>query len=164
MAGTGDDQQQWRGVDEGWGRRAVDFATLSEPANVREYVALHQRLGVGDGDSVLDVACGAGLALELAAARGATCAGIDASERALAGWARRVARDPNATTAEDVQVLRDAGFDDARILAVTAFVALRLAFSTVNDALGCRPDRAVVDGLPEPVSAAVTWGRPVEDA
>jgi alkylhydroperoxidase family enzyme len=89
---------------------------------------------------------------------------LDAAERALAGWARQVARDPNAATAHDVQVLRDAGFDDARILAVTAFVALRLAFSTVNDALGPRPDRALVDELPEPVSAAVTWGRPVEDA
>ena len=27
----------WRIVDEGWGRRAADFATLSEPANCREY-------------------------------------------------------------------------------------------------------------------------------
>jgi SAM-dependent methyltransferase/alkylhydroperoxidase family enzyme len=71
----------WRVVDEGWGRRAVDFATLSEPANCREYVALHQHLGVGRGDRLLDVACGAGLAIELAAARGATCAGIDASAR-----------------------------------------------------------------------------------
>jgi alkylhydroperoxidase family enzyme len=89
---------------------------------------------------------------------------LDATERALASWARRVARDPNSTTARDVRALRDAGLDDARILAVTAFVALRLAFSTVNDALGSRPDRALVDELPEPVSAAVTWGRPVEDA
>jgi hypothetical protein len=28
-------------VDEGWGRKAVDFATLSEPGNCREYVAVH---------------------------------------------------------------------------------------------------------------------------
>ena len=101
MTGTGHDQQQWRGVDEGWGRRAVDFATLTEPANCREYVALHQHLGVGGGDRLLDVACGAGLAIELAAARGATCAGIDASARLVA-----VARDrvPDA----DVRVGRHA--------------------------------------------------------
>ena len=80
----------WRGVDEGWGRRAVDFATLSEPANCREYVALHDRLLIAPGDRVLDVACGAGLSLELAAIRGAACAGIDASERLVA-----VARDRN---------------------------------------------------------------------
>jgi len=49
-------------VDEGWGRRAVDFATLSEPGNCREYVAIHHRLGISEGDRLLDVACGAGLA------------------------------------------------------------------------------------------------------
>ena len=30
-----DEGENWRGVDEGWGRLAVDFATLSEPANCR---------------------------------------------------------------------------------------------------------------------------------
>ena len=54
-------------------------ATLCEPTNCREYVALHHRLGVGTGDRLLDVACGAGLAVELAGVRGARCAGIDAS-------------------------------------------------------------------------------------
>ena len=38
-----------------------------------------------------------------------------------------------------MQALRDAGFDDAQIFAITVFVAARLAFSTVNDALGARP-------------------------
>jgi SAM-dependent methyltransferase len=80
----------WEMVDEGWGRRAVDFATLSEPGNCREYVALHHRLGISEGDRLLDVACGAGLALELARLRGAECAGIDASPRLVA-----VARDRN---------------------------------------------------------------------
>ncbi len=36
--------------------------------------------------------------------------GLTTSERAMADWARKVARNPNATTAEDVQTLRDAGF------------------------------------------------------
>ncbi|WP_300008972.1 class I SAM-dependent methyltransferase [Pseudonocardia sp.] len=83
-----DDAQAWRGVDEGWGREAVDFATLAEPANCREYVAVHHRLRVDDGDRLLDVACGGGLAIELARLRGAACAGIDASARLVA-----VARD-----------------------------------------------------------------------
>jgi SAM-dependent methyltransferase len=78
------DPLQWTTVDEGWGRRAVDFATLSEPANCREYVALHHMLDVRAGDRLLDVACGSGLALELAALRGAVCAGIDASPRLVA--------------------------------------------------------------------------------
>ena len=75
---------QWETVDEGWGRKAADFATLTEPSNCREYVTAHQRLGLGDGDRLLDVACGSGLAIELAALRGATCAGIDASARLVA--------------------------------------------------------------------------------
>jgi len=88
MTGSAGNAAQWTLVDEGWGRKAADFATLSEPANAREYVALHQALGVGPGDRLLDVACGSGLAVELAAARGATCAGLDASPRLVA-----VARD-----------------------------------------------------------------------
>jgi SAM-dependent methyltransferase len=81
---------QWTLVDEGWGRRAADFAALSEPGNCREYVGLHHRLGVDAGDRLLDVACGSGLAIELARLRGAVGSGIDASPRLVA-----VARDRN---------------------------------------------------------------------
>jgi SAM-dependent methyltransferase len=84
MTREGDRAPDWTVVDEGWGRRAVDFATLSEPANSREYVAMHHRLGVDTGDRLLDVACGAGLAMELAGLRGADCAGVDASPRLVA--------------------------------------------------------------------------------
>jgi SAM-dependent methyltransferase len=87
---TGTQVPQWVMVDEGWGHGAVDFATLSEPGNCREYVAMHHQLGVDAGDRLLDVACGSGLAIELARLRGASCSGIDASPRLLA-----VARDRN---------------------------------------------------------------------
>lgn len=85
---------------------------------------------------------------------------LDQDEQALARWARQLARDPNATSPEDVQSLRDAGFDDAAILALTHFVALRLAFSTVNDALGTQPDTALADDVAPEVRDTVTWGRP----
>jgi alkylhydroperoxidase family enzyme len=85
---------------------------------------------------------------------------LDSSERALARWARRLARDPNATTAADVQSLRDAGFEDAQIFAVSVFVALRIAFSTVNDALGAQPDGQLRVDAPAVVRDAVTFGRP----
>jgi SAM-dependent methyltransferase len=78
------DSPGWEIVDEGWGRQAVDFSTLSEPSNCREYVALHHQLGVDAGNRLLDVACGSGLAIELARLRGATCSGIDASARLVA--------------------------------------------------------------------------------
>ena len=86
---------------------------------------------------------------------------LDSTERALANWARRLARDPNSTTAADVQSLRDAGFDDAQIFAMSVFVALRIAFSTVNDSLGAPPDRQLAVDTPAAVRDAVTFGRPV---
>ena len=80
----GPDPEAWRLVDEGWGRKAPDFAALGEPSNVREYVAMQHRLDITSGDRVLDLACGSGLALELASLRGASVAGIDASPRLVA--------------------------------------------------------------------------------
>ncbi|HEV7651660.1 MAG TPA: hypothetical protein VGP26_26200 [Actinophytocola sp.] len=84
---------------------------------------------------------------------------LDATERALAGWARAMTRAPSSTVDADVAPLRAAGYDDAQILAISLFVALRLAFAAVNDALGVLPDRVLLDHAPEPVRAAVTYGR-----
>jgi len=80
-------------------------------------------------------------------------------ERVLAQWARRMARDPNSTTESHVTELREAGFDERQIFALTLFVALRLAFSTVNDTLGASPDTELADRVPPGVRAAVTFGR-----
>ena len=84
------------------------------------------------------------------------------AEAIMADWARSVVRDPNGTTQADVDRLREAGFGDAQIFAVTTFVALRLAFSTVNDALGARPDADLREIVPNAVQEVVTWGRAVE--
>jgi SAM-dependent methyltransferase len=120
--------EQWLGVDEGWGRKAVDFATLSEPGNCREYVALHQHLGVGVGDELLDMACGSGLALELARARGATCTGIDASQRLIA-----VARARNPDSDVRVGDMNNLPWADDSFDVVTSF---RGIWGTTPDAVG----------------------------
>jgi uncharacterized peroxidase-related enzyme len=86
-------------------------------------------------------------------------AGLTDQEGAMAAWARKVANEPNAATPADVQALRDVGLTDDQIFAITAFVALRLAFSTINDALGAHPDGQLVQSLPAEVVAAVTYGR-----
>ena len=116
MSGERASGRDWAVVDEGWGRKAVDFATLSEPANCREYVALHHVLGVDHRDRLLDVACGAGLAIELASVRGADCAGIDASPRLVA-----VARD--RSPAADIRVgdMHALPWDDGGFTVVTSF-------------------------------------------
>jgi SAM-dependent methyltransferase len=110
------DLPQWEMADEGWGRKAVDFATLSEPSNCREYVVMHHRLGVDAGDRLLDVACGSGLALELAHLRGASCAGIDASPRLVA-----VARDRSPDADIRVGDMHALPWDPASFDVVTSF-------------------------------------------
>ena len=79
----------------------------------------------------------------------------------MAAWARKVVKDPNATTPADIQKLRDSGLNDDQIFAITVFAALRLAFSTINDALGAQPDAQLAESLPPEVREAVTFGRPV---
>jgi uncharacterized peroxidase-related enzyme len=86
--------------------------------------------------------------------------GLSDQEQAMAAWARKVATDPNATTPADIQALRDAGLDDGQIFAITSFVALRLAFSTINDSLGTQPDAQLALSVPQQVREAVTYGRP----
>ena len=119
--------RQWTLVDEGWGRRAVDFATLSEPGNCREYVAIHHHVRLDRGDRLLDVACGSGLAIELARLRGAQCAGIDASERLVA-----VARDRNPPADIRVGDMNVLPWDDACFDVATSF---RGIWGTTPDAV-----------------------------
>lgn len=117
----------WTMVDEGWGRRAVDFATMAEPSNCREYVFMHERARVGPGDRLLDVACGSGLALELATVRGAECAGIDASHRLV-----DVARDRNPASDIRVGDMNELPWDDDRFDVATSF---RGIWGTTPDAI-----------------------------
>ena len=120
------------------------------------------------GDSYCSLAWGSKLAeatdsqIALAVLRGDDH-GLTTSEGVLAEWARQVARDPNQTHTADVQTLRDSGYDDSQIFGITVFVALRIALSTVNDALGVRPDAAFRSTAPEAVLDAVTFGRPIDD-
>lgn len=80
-------------------------------------------------------------------------------DRALVEWSRKVVANPNGISASDVEALRAAGFDDREIFEATVFVAFRLAFSTVNDALGIAPDWQLVEAVPLEVREAVTFGR-----
>jgi alkylhydroperoxidase family enzyme len=120
------------------------------------------------GDSYCSLAWGK----KLAGVAGADLAGavlrgdddeLAPMERALARWARKVTRHPSRTEASDVQDLRDVGYDDVQIFAITTFIALRIAFAVVNDALGARPDHELITTAPTTVRDAVTYGRPAAD-
>jgi len=88
---------------------------------------------------------------------------LSPADHALAAWSRKITRDPNSTTSADIATLRETGWTDRQILAITTFIALRLAFSTVNDALGARPDAEYRSVAPPTVLDAITYGRPFAD-
>ena len=74
----------WIESGQAWGDRAADWAYLWEPYARRANDALFDRAGVGSGTRLLDIACGSGYAASVAAGRGATVAGLDASEALIA--------------------------------------------------------------------------------
>jgi alkylhydroperoxidase family enzyme len=144
-------------------------ATSANRLSVRQRGILVSACASTLGDSYCSLAWGSKLAhvSDAQTASGVLRGQDDAlspAELAMAVWARKVARDPNRTSAADVQELRDAGFSDSQIFAITVFVALRIAFSTVNDALGVCPDAALRSTAPQEVLDAVTFGRPIDNS
>lgn len=87
------------------------------------------------------------------------CESMTDRERALASWARQVVMDPNGATQRHVDALRRAGLSEREIVEATMFAALRLAFSTVNDALGVSPDWQLAESAPPEIARAVRFGR-----
>ncbi|MFE2173724.1 SAM-dependent methyltransferase [Kitasatospora sp. NPDC059462] len=83
--------------------RARDWAEIQERMLVPLYEAVHDRLEVGPATSVLGLGCGSGLALLLAAGRGAQVAGLEPDDdlRALARE-RRLRVDADRRTGADV--------------------------------------------------------------
>ena len=145
------------------------LVTEQAALSVRERAILVCATAANIGDSYCALAWGAKLASETNPTTAAEvvqrkeAAELTAREKALAIWAGKVVLEPNATTVTDVDLLRAAGLTDQEIFDVTVFVAFRLAFSTVNDALGARPDWQLAAAAPEAVRDAVDYGRPVSD-
>jgi SAM-dependent methyltransferase len=74
----------WVESGRAWGEQAADWAYLIEPYARDANDALFDRTGVGPGLELLDIACGSGYAARVAARRGATVSGLDASEAMIA--------------------------------------------------------------------------------
>jgi hypothetical protein len=146
--------------------RLMSQVTRGRPFTVRERGILVTAAASTLGDSYCSLAWGTKLAHEASPEVAAGVlrgddVGLNEQERAMAEWARLVAGTPTRTTAGDVQKLRDAGLSDADIFATTVYVALRVALSTVNDALGVYPDAEFLTVAPPEVLESVTYGRPV---
>ncbi|HVP03429.1 MAG TPA: class I SAM-dependent methyltransferase [Solirubrobacteraceae bacterium] len=109
-----------------WGRRPRDWAEHAEPANRLLFEAVLDAVDAGPGLKLLDVGCGSGLAVRMAADRGCAVAGADATPELL-GIARE--RTPDATLVQ--APLEALPFTDAAFDAVIAVNALQFAADPV---------------------------------
>jgi SAM-dependent methyltransferase len=131
-----------------WGAAAQDWAAIAEPAQVPFYEAAFEAIGVGNGTNLLDVGCGAGLAMQLAEKRGATASGIDAAEGLLV-----VARERVPAAVVHHGDMEELPFADEAFDAVTAFNSVQYA---ADPTAALREIKRVAK--PGAGVAVVTWG------
>src|SRR5262249_55596505 len=109
-----------------WSVATADWAEYQEPYLEPAFRAGLDAVGVGEGTRLLDVGCGAGLALRLAADRGADVNGLDAAPGMLEYARRRV---PGAELVQgEIQSLP---FADDAFDAVTGFNSFQYAADPV---------------------------------
>lgn len=140
--------------------RTRDWAEIQERMLVPLYEAAYDRLGIGPGTRLLGLGCGSGLALLLAAARGAQVSGVDADESRLELARERLTPDGMPEHTRVVSGgLEAAAPGDAPFNVVTAFHPVGCV-STVE---GLTASLTAAAGLAERGSAVVLggWG-PVE--
>lgn len=81
------------------GDRARDWAEIQERMLAPLYEAVYERLEVGSGTRLLSLGCGSGLALLIAAARGARVTGVDTDLERLALARTRLLPEPGSAAA-----------------------------------------------------------------
>jgi SAM-dependent methyltransferase len=135
-----------------WGAQAREYATLMEGFFRPVYERVFEELGVGPGTRLLDVACGPGLATQLAARRGAEVAGLDAAEASIA-----IARERAPQGDFRVGAMEELPWPEATFDVVTSFNGFQFAADLMN---ALREARRVVQ--PGGRVAMLVWGRDEE--
>lgn len=118
--GSDSDNGSW------WHSSASDWASIQEGMLRPSYQTVFDALDVRPGMRLLDVGCGAGLAAQLAAARGARVAGIDSSPASIAIAGER-------TPEGDFHIgdMQELPFADGTFDAVTGFNSFQFAADPV---------------------------------
>lgn len=128
--------------------RARDWSEIQERMLVPLYEAVHERLDVGPTTRLLGLGCGSGLALLLAASRGAAVTGVDTREERLALARERLLPDErDALARPDTRLVHGSPADTARADAPAYTVV------TAFEPLGCLAGDA--EGLGELLTGAV---------
>jgi SAM-dependent methyltransferase len=148
VAGSGTAQEH----GDLWSERSLDWAEVQEPMARPLYDVVLERLDLGPDTTLLDVGCGAGLFLSLAAARGAEVQGLDAAPAMLALARERV---PQGTFQPGE--IEELAYGDWTFDVVTAFNSLQHA----NDPANAAREVARVAREGAPVVVAV-WGDPAD--
>jgi SAM-dependent methyltransferase len=133
-----------------WGADARAWSELNEPHCTPFYDAVFDAIGLGVGTALLDAGCGAGLALQLAAKRGAIVRGIDASAPLL-----QIARERNPEADIRQGDLEELPFADDTFDAVTSFNAVQYA----DDSAAAVAELRRV-ARPGAAVTVLTWGAP----
>lgn len=94
-------------------------------------------------------------------AAGGFAEAITALERAAMRYARQIAKDAPAVTADQVNDLKTLGLSDGEIFDIAAVAAGRAFFAKLLDALGVMPDSPFL-ALGEALREPLTVGRPID--
>jgi SAM-dependent methyltransferase len=133
-----------------WGARAQAWSEVQEGQCRPLFEAVFAAIAPGPGTHLLDAGCGSGMALQLAAARGVTVSGIDASQALLTVAHQRVP-DAELHTGD----LEELPYADNSFDAATAFNSVQYAAD---------PARAVAElsrvVRPGGEIVVATWGQP----
>lgn len=133
-----------------WDARAADWSDLQEPQFRPIYEAVFKRAALQSGTQYLDVGCGSGLAVQMAAKLRAKVSGIDAAPALL-----EIAKARSPETDLHLGDLEELPFADHRFDLVTGFNAFQYAG---NPALALGEARRVAK--PGAMVVIVTWGPP----
>lgn len=151
------------------GRWGALLAEVKRPLDPRRYELVTLAAAHELGNSPCALAHGARLRpfftdeQIVAIAQGRVDGLLPPAEQAMLRFARLVARDAAAVTAEHVAELKRHGFSDAEVFDVAAVVATRAFFTKVLDAMGVQPNAPLAD-LPAALREVLVVGRPVDPA
>ncbi|MEU9981240.1 methyltransferase domain-containing protein [Streptomyces sp. NPDC050856] len=145
--------------------RARDWAEIQERMLVPLYEAVYEHLEVGAGTRLLGLGCGSGLALLMAAARGAQVTGVDTDPARLDLARERLRPEPGRRTPRGEGTLVCGGPEEAADPTRPAYnlvTAFQPIGSAADDSEGLVPALSAAVPLAERGSAVVLagWGPP----
>jgi uncharacterized peroxidase-related enzyme len=141
-------------------RRPVDDRRFELVTLVVAHELRHTACSLAHGKKLADII---GADQVVAIANGEDVDALTEAELAIMAFARKVARDASAITADDVRVLKEShGLSDEEVFDIVAIAAARCFFTKILDGLGSEPDSGFMM-IDERLRNSLTVGRPISD-